>query len=80
MLDVHSHIHEVKKSVVRDRASTKPQPFDPIPPVARSISNSAWLICFDEFQVNDDTLSLYSMQFILYKLYEMDICMLVARI
>jgi len=80
MLDVHSHIHEVKKSVVRDRASTKPQPFDPIPPVARSISNSSWLICFDEFQVNDDTLSLYSMQFILYKLCEMDFCMLVARI
>lgn len=80
MLDVHSHIHEVKKSVVRDRASTKPQPFDPIPPVARSISNSSWLICFDEFQVNDDTLSLYSMQFILYKLCEVDICMLVTRI
>ena len=57
MLDVHSHIHEVKKTVVRDRESTKPQPFDPIPPVARSISNSSWLICFDEFQVNGDTLS-----------------------
>lgn len=53
MLDVHSRIHEVKKTVVRDRESTKPQPFDPIPPVARSISNSSWLICFDEFQVTD---------------------------
>ncbi|XP_021923020.1 putative ATPase N2B isoform X3 [Zootermopsis nevadensis] len=53
MLDVHSRIHEVKKTVVRDYKSTKPQPFDPIPPVARSISNNSWLICFDEFQVTD---------------------------
>jgi predicted ATPase len=54
MLDVHSRIHEVKKTVVRDYESTKPQPFDPIPPVARSISNNTWLICFDEFQVSNN--------------------------
>jgi predicted ATPase len=54
MLDVHSRIHEVKKTVVRDYESTKPQPFDPIPPVARSISNNSWLICFDEFQVSNN--------------------------
>ncbi|XP_069705528.1 putative ATPase N2B [Periplaneta americana] len=53
MLDVHTRIHAVKKTVVRDYKSTKPQPFDPIPPVARSISNNSWLICFDEFQVTD---------------------------
>lgn len=53
MLDVHSRIHEVKKIVVRDYESTKPQPFDPIPPVARLISEKSWLICFDEFQVTD---------------------------
>jgi protein AFG1 len=52
MLDVHARIHEVKKTVVRDYESTKPQPFDPIPPVARSISNNSWLICFDEFQAS----------------------------
>ena len=53
MQDVHARIHEVKKHVVRDHSSTKPQPFDPIRPVARSISNQSWLICFDEFQVTD---------------------------
>lgn len=80
MLDVHSHIHAVKKTVVRDRGSTKPQPFDPIPPVARSISNSSWLICFDEFQVNGDTLSLRSTQFILYRLGDMDFCVQVTNV
>lgn len=53
MLDVHSQIHEVKKTVVRDHSSTKPQPFDPISPVAKAISEKAWLLCFDEFQVTD---------------------------
>ncbi|XP_034248877.1 putative ATPase N2B [Thrips palmi] len=53
MQDVHARIHDVKKHVVRDHSSTKPQPFDPIRPVARSISNQSWLICFDEFQVTD---------------------------
>ncbi|XP_066990997.2 putative ATPase N2B [Anabrus simplex] len=53
MLDVHSRIHELKKNVVRDHSSTKPQPFDPIAPVAEAISEKTWLICFDEFQVTD---------------------------
>ncbi|XP_043263446.1 putative ATPase N2B [Colletes gigas] len=53
MADVHNRVHEVKKTIVRDVSSTKLQPFDPIPPVARSITEEAWLICFDEFQVTD---------------------------
>ncbi|GLV48591.1 uncharacterized protein CBL_06020 [Carabus blaptoides fortunei] len=53
MLDVHAKIHELKQLVVPDYRSTKPQPFDPIPPVARAISEKSWLICFDEFQVTD---------------------------
>ncbi|XP_033219323.1 putative ATPase N2B [Belonocnema kinseyi] len=53
MLDVHSKIHEIKKTIVRDPSSTKLQPFDPIPPVASQIIGNAWLLCFDEFQVTD---------------------------
>ncbi|KOX77909.1 Putative ATPase N2B [Melipona quadrifasciata] len=53
MVDVHNKVHEVKKNIVRDISSTKLQPFDPIPPVAKSITEEAWLLCFDEFQVTD---------------------------
>ncbi|XP_043501719.1 putative ATPase N2B [Polistes fuscatus] len=53
MLDVHKKVHEVKKTIVRDTNSTKLQPFDPIPPVAAAITEEAWLLCFDEFQVTD---------------------------
>jgi len=53
MMDVHARIHEVRKHIVRDITSTKPQPFDPIPPVAKALSDQAWLLCFDEFQVTD---------------------------
>lgn len=52
MLDVHSRVHKVKKMIVRDITSTKLQPFDPIPPVASSIAEETWLLCFDEFQVD----------------------------
>jgi len=52
MLDIHNKVHEVKKTIVRDVSSTKLQPFDPIPPVASSIAEETWLLCFDEFQVN----------------------------
>lgn len=53
MTDVHKEIHKIKSQQVRDASSTKPQPFDPIAPVAEWIKNEAWLICFDEFQVTD---------------------------
>ncbi|XP_065225943.1 putative ATPase N2B isoform X2 [Planococcus citri] len=54
MIEVHSHIHEVKKTMAeRDPKSDKPSPFDPIPPVAELISSKTWLLCFDEFQVTD---------------------------
>ncbi|XP_031835893.1 putative ATPase N2B [Nomia melanderi] len=53
MANVHVKVHEVKKTFVRDVSSTKLQPFDPIPPVAKSITEEAWLLCFDEFQVTD---------------------------
>lgn len=53
MLDVHSKIHQIKKMIVPHQASGRPAPFDPIPPVARAITEKSWLICFDEFQVTD---------------------------
>lgn len=51
MLDVHSRIHELKKSIKRVTNQNKPQPFDVIRPIAEDISRESWLICFDEFQV-----------------------------
>lgn len=53
MLDVHSRVHEIKKTIVRDVNSTKLQPFDPISPIASGIAEETWLLCFDEFQVTD---------------------------
>lgn len=53
MTDVHTKIHEIKLKQVRDESNTKPQPFDPIKPVAEIITEDSWLICFDEFQVTD---------------------------
>jgi protein AFG1 len=53
MTDVHKEIHKLKNLQVRDAKSTKPQPYDPIAPVAALIKADAWLICFDEFQVTD---------------------------
>ncbi|XP_070568513.1 AFG1-like ATPase isoform X2 [Ptychodera flava] len=53
MLDVHSKIHELKKQQPKVPPGKKPNPFDPIKPVAEIITNESWLLCFDEFQVTD---------------------------
>lgn len=53
MVEVHKKMHELKKEIVVDYSRRKPKPFDPIPPVANSIIEKSWLICFDEFQVTD---------------------------
>ncbi|XP_050312732.1 putative ATPase N2B [Anthonomus grandis grandis] len=47
MIGVHRKMHELK------REEQKGKPFDPIPPVAKSILEESWLLCFDEFQVTD---------------------------
>ncbi|XP_077286826.1 putative ATPase N2B [Arctopsyche grandis] len=53
MLDVHSRIHNLKKTITREDRKKKPQAFDPIPPVAETILEECCLLCFDEFQVTD---------------------------
>lgn len=53
MVEVHKKMHELKQTIIVDYSQRKPKPFDPIPPVADSISSNSWLICFDEFQVTD---------------------------
>lgn len=46
MLEVHAFIHKW-------RQSDDPQGDDPIVPLADKITDDAWLLCFDEFQVTD---------------------------
>lgn len=56
MLEIHKEMHEWRYMDVKDRLekySTKDD--DPIPPLARKISISSRLLCFDEFQVTDVT-------------------------
>jgi len=53
MLDVHKRIHRSKNSFVKTTGKTRANAYDPIPPVAESLTRESWLICFDEFQVTD---------------------------
>ena len=52
MLDVHKRIHSLKNKFVKTTGKKRASAYDPIPPVAASITEESWLICFDEFQVN----------------------------
>ena len=51
MLDVHRRIHALKNKFVQGTGGRRANAYDPIPPVASSITEECWLICFDEFQV-----------------------------
>ncbi|XP_033100485.1 AFG1-like ATPase [Anneissia japonica] len=53
MLEVHARLHEMKLKQPKLKDSRKSRAFDPIPPVAKEISENASLLCFDEFQVVD---------------------------
>jgi cell division protein ZapE len=49
MADVHDRIQ--KQRAARKNGETRED--DPIPPVARSLAEEAWVLCFDEFTVTD---------------------------
>ncbi len=49
MADVHARIHEWRTQAKSGRTSGD----DPIAPVAADLAAEAWLLCFDEFSVND---------------------------
>jgi cell division protein ZapE len=49
MADVHGRIHEWRQ-LARDG---KVKGADPIAPVAEALAEEAWVLCFDEFTVND---------------------------
>ncbi|KAM8954463.1 AFG1-like ATPase [Pelodytes ibericus] len=53
MLDVHTRIHRLKKSLPKRRVGFMAKTYDPIAPIAEEISEEASLLCFDEFQVTD---------------------------
>ncbi len=50
MQESHSRIHAWRREPHR---LADPHSDDPIPPLADRIADEAWLLCFDEFQVND---------------------------
>ena len=49
MADVHARIHAWRQARKQDRVKGE----DPIAPVADDLATEAWLLCFDEFAVND---------------------------
>lgn len=50
MLEVHERINNFRKAV---KAGKVPAEADPLAALARVIVDKAWLLCFDEFHVND---------------------------
>lgn len=50
MQEVHARIHAWRRAPHR---LADPHSDDPIPPLADEIAAEAWLLCFDEFQIND---------------------------
>lgn len=49
----HAFMMEVHRELQAWRQNSKRSEKDPIPPLAKKIADQAYLLCFDEFQVND---------------------------
>ena len=49
MADAHDRINHHRQALKRGEVNGD----DPIPPVARALADEAWVLCFDEFSVND---------------------------
>jgi cell division protein ZapE len=49
MADVHDRIQQHREALKAGRTKDK----DPVPPVARALTDEAWVLCFDEFSVTD---------------------------
>ncbi|NMG38007.1 cell division protein ZapE [Chelativorans sp. ZYF759] len=49
MADVHDRIQRQREALNRGETKEK----DPIPPIARTLADEAWVLCFDEFAVSD---------------------------
>ena len=52
MLEVHDRLHRFRQAA---KAGKVEADRDPMPALARVIVDKAWLLCFDEFQVNNIT-------------------------
>lgn len=57
MVETHKRLHEWRNMSAEEREQrpefVREAGEDPIAPIAKRICNESWLICFDEFQVND---------------------------
>jgi len=53
MLDCHRRLHRIKKNAPPRNEHNKYKPFDVIPPLAEELMRDHWVVCFDEFQVQD---------------------------
>jgi cell division protein ZapE len=49
MMDVHGRIHAWRQNLKEGKVKNP----DPIQPVAEALAEEAWVLCFDEFAVND---------------------------
>ena len=49
MADVHDRIHQHRQALKKGEIKET----DPVPPIAKTLADEAWVLCFDEFSVTD---------------------------